>query len=118
MLENLDGLEPNDVARVSVSMLNHWNKSDPIRQINSKVRSVNPLLKLSRSKTSSEAEKLAGSFLKKCVGLEDVDEDSLIEAVRGLCSGQCREEAWSGEISRTLISFFGVPDILYFFPLN
>ena len=94
MLENLVGLESNDVSRVSSSMLSHWNKSDPVKQINSKVRSITQLLKLARSKTSNEAEKLAASFLKKCLHDENVDEESLIEAVRSLCSGHSREEAW------------------------
>ena len=94
MLDNLDGLESNDVARVSNAILNHWNKSDPIKQINSKIQSLNQLLELSRSKTSNEAEKLAGTFLKKCINEKTVDEESLIEAVRGLCSGHCREESW------------------------
>jgi hypothetical protein len=94
MLENLDGLEANDVIKISTSVLSHWTRSAPIKKINPKIRSLNPLLRLTRQKTSNEAEVLVGKFLKDCLGAEESDEDYLIEAARGLCSGHSREEAW------------------------
>ena len=93
MLENLHGLEAVDVQKIVSSILNYWLSSND-QQINSKIRSVQPLLKLVRSKTSKEAEVLARKFLTKCLEVEDLCEDALVEAVGILCSGYFREEAW------------------------
>lgn len=94
MLGNLDGLESSDVASISTSVLRFWIKSPEVKKINSKIRSLNQLLRLGWSKTTNEAEVLAGKLLKNCLHVEELCEDSLIEAANGLCSGNSREEAW------------------------
>jgi hypothetical protein len=93
MLDNLHGLETSDVQKIVISIFNFWLMPNR-QQINSKIRSVQPLLKLVRSKTSNESEVLARKFLTKCLEVEDLYEDALVEAVGVLCSGYFREEAW------------------------
>jgi len=94
MLGNLEGLESRDVIEICTSILNFWIKSPDVKKINPKIRSLNQLLKLTWSKTKNETQILAGKFLKVCLDVDELCEDSLVEAVNGLCSGNFREEAW------------------------
>ena len=98
MVENLVGLEPSDIQKISASILNHWikteNQKTDVQTLNAKIRNIKGLLKISRNKTSNESDVLAGSFLSKCLEIEDLNEEALVEAVEVLCSGQSREEAW------------------------
>ncbi len=117
MLENLRGLEVNDILNIVTSILREWlntatstqavktnshqmdeSNFQPIKIINPKIRSLVQLLKLSRSSSknssSNEAEVLGRKFLTKCLEVEAVCEDALIEAFNVICSGQSREEAW------------------------
>ena len=122
MLENLRGLDASDIQNIVTSILREWLnsatssvtteavESSPqqmdvdqpsfknIKIINPKIRSIVELLKLSRSSSknssSNEAEVLGRKFLTKCLEVEIVCENALIEAVSVICSGQSREEAW------------------------
>ena len=98
MLENLVGLEPSDIQKISASILNHWisndNHNNNVQTLNAKIRSIKGLLKICRNKTSNEPDVLVGKFLAKCLEIEDLNEEALVEAVEVLCSGQSREEAW------------------------
>jgi hypothetical protein len=122
MMENLRGLDAKDIQNIVTSILREWlnNASSPqtteadkptsqqmdvdqpsfqpIKILNSKIRSIIELLKLSRSSSkhcsSNEAEVLSRKFLTKCLEVEAVCEDALVEAFNAICSGQSREEAW------------------------
>ena len=98
MVENLVGLEPSDIQKISVSILNHWinteNQKTDVHTLNAKIRNIKGLLKISRNKTSNEPDVLTGKFLSKCLEIQDLNEEALVEAVEVLCSGQSREEAW------------------------